>query len=218
MKNEPAIRTSVHILPHLHDKHYRVLNHVLLVILVILAGYIMFTPFVPEVLGYYDRWTDDTRGYRYQSTLAKQAAGSSHITITSLKPIPTENTLVIPQIGVDSVVVEGIGPDALDAGLWHRPNSSTPDKGGNTVITGHRFLYSAGPKTFYNLDKLTVGDKFFMFWKGKEYDYEVVDIFVVEPDHVEIEDPTSEPLLTLYTCTPLWSATQRLVIRARLIN
>lgn len=215
--DQPPIQTTVHLVPHLHEHHFRLINHVLLVILVILAGYIMFIPFVPEVLAMYNKNTDKTRGYKYQSTLANQEAEKEDISIEHLKPIPKENTLVIPQIGVDSVVVEGIGPDVLDRGLWHRPNSSTPDKGGNTVITGHRFLYSSGPKTFYNLDQIQLGDKFFMYWKGKEYDYEVVDIFIVEPDQIEIEDNSPEPLLTLYTCTPLWTATQRLVVRARLI-
>lgn len=216
--DHPPIQTSLHVVPHLHERHFHIINHLLLVALVLLAGYIMFIPFVPEVVAMFDKQTDMTRGYKYQSNLATKQAKSSDISIESLKPIPKENTLVIPQIGVDSIVVDGIGPDALDRGLWHRPNSSTPDKGGNTVITGHRFLYSSGPKTFYNLDKVKIGDKFFMFWDGKEYDYEVVDIFIVGPDQIEIEDQSPEPLLTLYTCTPLWTATQRLVIRARLIN
>lgn len=216
--DQAPIQVSVHLLPHLHEKHFRIMNHVLLVILVVLAGYIMFIPFVPEVTAMYNKQTDKTRGYKYQSALATKEAKRDDISIESLKPIPKENTLVIPQIGVDSVIVEGIGPDSLDRGLWRRPNSSTPDKGGNTVITGHRFLYSSGPKTFYDLDKIKIGDKFFMYWDQKEYDYEVVDIFTVEPDQVEIEDEAPEPLLTLYTCTPLWTAKQRLVIRARLIQ
>lgn len=211
------VKTDIHVMPHLHERHFRIINHVLLVILVILSGYIMFIPFLPEVEAFYNQSVDNTRGYKYESKLARQDATARNILVDALKPIPQQNTLVIPQIGVDSPIVEGIGPDVLSGGLWRRPHTSTPDKGGNTVITGHRFLYSSGPKTFYNLDKVKIGDKFFLFWEGKEYDYEVVDVFVVEPDQIEIEDNTDEPLLTLYTCTPLWSATQRLVIRARLI-
>lgn len=214
---ESQIETDIHIIPHLRERHFRVINHVLLVILVVLAGYIMFIPFVPEVEAIFNQSLDRTKGYKYESRLAQQESVSKNILVDALKPIPEENTLVIPQIGVDSPIVEGIGPDVLSRGLWRRPHTSTPDKGGNTVITGHRFLYSSGPKTFYNLDKIRVGDKFFLFWEGKEYDYEVVDIFVVEPDQIEVEENTTEPVLTLYTCTPLWSATQRLVIRARLI-
>ncbi len=207
----------MHLAFQLHERHFRIMNHVLLVVLVVLAGYIMFIPFVPEVVAMYAKRTDTTRGFRYQSKLSLDAVQENQIEIESLKPIPKENVLVIPQIGVDSVIVEGAGPDALDRGLWRRPHSSTPDKGGNTVITGHRFMYSSGPKTFYNLDEIKLGDKFFMYWEGKEYDYEVIDVFTVEPNQTEIESETSEPILTLYTCTPLWSASQRLVVRAKLI-
>ena len=34
---------------------------------------------------------------------------------------------------------------------------------------------------------------------------------------VKIEDPTIGPILTLYTCTPLWTAAQRFVVVAKLI-
>lgn len=216
MRQNRDIETSFHS-PHLHERHFRVINHVLLVVLVLLSSYIMFIPFLPEIQTTYAKATDKTQGYQYQSRLAHREAQTEHIEESALRAIPSRDTLVIPQIGVDSPIVEGIGPEVLSQGLWRRPNSSTPDKGGNTVLTGHRFMYSSGPKTFYNLDKMKVGDTFFLYWKGKEYDYEVVDIFVVNPDQTEIEDQTEEPILTLYTCTPLWTAKQRLVIRASLI-
>lgn len=211
------IKVSHHV-PHLHDRHYRLINHFLLVILVLLSGYILFIPFVPEVLDFYNKYFDSTKGYKYASKLAISEAAERQITKSALKKIPEGNVLVIPKIGVDSLIMEGLGPEALDKGVWHRPQSSTPDKGGNTVITGHRFLYAAGPKTFYHLDKMTIGDQFILFWQGKEYDYEIVDVFTVTPDQVEIEDDTNEPIVTLYTCTPLWSASLRLVIRAKLIE
>lgn len=132
-----------------------------------------------------------------------------------LQGLPTENTLVIPQIGVDGSVVEGASIDVLKSGFWHRPNTSTPEKGGNTVIIGHRFLYKTGPKTFYGLDKLNEGDEFALFWEGKEYIYRVFEKKLIEPTEVSIEANTEEPMLTLYTCTPLWTAKQRLVVRAK---
>jgi LPXTG-site transpeptidase (sortase) family protein len=198
---------------------YRFLNHILLIVLVVLAGYIMFIPFVPEISAFVALYTDKTKGYKYDGKLTRRQAAQEGISTQYLRPIPKENILVIPQIGVDAPVIRGIGPDVLERGLWLRPRGSTPAEGGNTVITGHRFLYRSGPKTFYNLDKLKVGDKFFMFWEGKEYIYEVSEIFIVSPDNVEIEKPDAgEKMLTLYTCTPLWSAKDRLVVRSRLIN
>lgn len=135
--------------------------------------------------------------------------------ISEIQGIPMENTLVIPQIGVDGSVVEGTSIDVLKSGFWHRPNTSTPAKGGNTVIIGHRFLYKTGPKTFYGLDRLNEGDEFALFWEGKEYIYRVFEKKVIEPTEMSIEANTDEPMLTLYTCTPLWTAKQRLVVRAK---
>ena len=37
---------------------------------------------------------------------------------------------------------------------------------------------------------------------------------VVEKTAVEIESPTEDDILTLYTCTPLWSSSKRLVVQA----
>lgn len=132
-------------------------------------------------------------------------------------PIPKENTLVIPKIGGDGELYEGNGTSALAKGFWRRPKSSTPNKGGNTVIVAHRFLYTSGPKTFYNLDKMEVGDRFAIYWEGVEYNYEVYDISIVPPTATEIEGDTVDPIVTLYTCTPIWTAKDRLVVKARLI-
>jgi LPXTG-site transpeptidase (sortase) family protein len=207
-----------HHAPHLRERHFLFLNHFLLVILVLLAGYILFIPFIPEIVDIYNKYFDKTRGYKYASKLAISESQNRQIETTALRKVPDTNMLVIPKIGVDSPVVDGLGSEALNKGVWRRPQSSTPDKGGNTVITGHRFLYASGPKTFYHLDKVALGDKFIIFWEGKEYNYEVIDIFTVTPNQVEIEDNTVEPIVTLYTCTPLWSASLRLVIRAKLIQ
>lgn len=130
-------------------------------------------------------------------------------------PIPEENRLVIPSIGVDSKIVDGQTDDALLYGVWHRPNTGDPVNGGNYVLTGHRFRFlPPNNTTFYNLDKLENGDIVIVYYEGKEYDYVVSEEFVVEPEQIEIEKDLGYDVLTLYTCTPLWTSTKRLVIRA----
>jgi len=129
--------------------------------------------------------------------------------------IPEVNTLVIPVVGLEVPIVEGETDAALERGAWRRPNTSTPDEGGNTVITGHRFKYLPPSNlTFYHLDKVEIGDSVFVYWNGKRYDYVVDRMLIVEPDQIEVEADTADPQLTLYTCTPLWTAKQRLVIVA----
>lgn len=127
------------------------------------------------------------------------------------------NRLIIESIGVDVAIVEGNSDKVLSLGAWRRPKTSTPDKGGNTVITGHRYQYfPPSNKTFYNLDKLNAGDEIKVIWNGVEYLYTVSDTKVVEPDQIEIEENTKEPILTLYTCHPLFTAKNRFVVISKL--
>lgn len=141
---------------------------------------------------------------------------SNSIKVDSIS-VPDKNTLIIPKIGVTQDILEGDSVTTVDKGPWRRPASSTPDNGSNTVIAGHRFSYSGGG-VFYNLDKVSLGDQIIMFWDGKIYEYRVTDKLEVTPEQVSIEAPTNESVLTLYTCAPLLTAKNRLVIRARLAS
>lgn len=130
------------------------------------------------------------------------------------------NRITIPALKVDSPVYGGTSIDFLEKGTWLRPNGSTPDKGGNTVIVGHRYTSQDwfGKNTFYDLPDVEVGDLIEVVWEGKEYVYKIFLTDTVKPDAVEIEAPSSENILTIYTCTPLWSGHNRFVVKARLIT
>lgn len=128
------------------------------------------------------------------------------------------NRLIIPKIGVNSPIVEGLNDRALLRGAWRYPSSSTPDKGGNTVITGHRFRFRPpNNTTFYLLDKISVNDEIVVIWENKEYRYKVKETKVVNPDQTEILNNTDQAILTLYTCTPLFTTKQRLVVVSELV-
>jgi sortase A len=127
------------------------------------------------------------------------------------------NHLVIPRLRLDDPILDNPNPATLDQGIWRRPNTSEPDKGSNTVLSGHRWLYhDPTSAVFYNLDKIKKDDKIVAVWNGKIYVYVVNDIKEVLPTAIEIEDPTNDTRITLYTCTPLWTATHRLVVTAEL--
>lgn len=128
--------------------------------------------------------------------------------------------LIIPSIVVDRKIVEADNMKQVHENVWRRPRGSTPDKGSNTVLVAHRYATIGGNRasTFYNLPELVNGDKIYVAWQGKLYTYEVYETDTVEPTAIEIEDPTADPILTLYTCTPLWTASHRFVVRARLIT
>lgn len=131
------------------------------------------------------------------------------------------NRLIIKKIGVSVPIVEA--PEAkwqaaLNKGAWRLPQSSTPDQGSNTVISGHRYKYlPPNNLTFYLLDKLTAGDIINVTWENKEYDYQVKESKIVPPTEISILRPTDRPTLTLFTCDPIWSTKNRLVVVAELI-
>ncbi len=133
----------------------------------------------------------------------------------------TRNRIQIDKLQLEVEIFDG-GADALDRGVWHRwPDRGDPEKGGNFILSAHRFRIGATPigtkinSPFYKLDRLKSGDAIRIFWSGKWYEYRVVNIYSVKPDAVEVEAPTDEAKLTLYTCTLKGSVDGRVVVEAR---
>lgn len=208
------IKNFIHILTRV--------NHVLSVIVIVFGAYILLIPVIPEIgfaISYAKSGgnkTIDVPAIEKFKRLDIDSEGGVASASTDLVADDLNNKLVIPKIFIDGNIYEG-DKEALLKGIWRRPNSSTPDAGGNTVIVAHRFLYTSGPNTFYHLDKLEVGDKFSILWKNKVYNYEVFDVSIVDPSQIEIEENTINPIITLYTCTPLYTAEKRLVVKANLV-
>lgn len=192
-------------------KYLKLINKAVYPTLLVVGIFLIVWPFVGDIIFPLQQALDTSDGYEFKTELLTPELNQD-------KPeIPTENTLVIPQIGISSKIFDGVDESTLDLGVWRRPNTSTPDQGGNTVLTAHRFLYRSGPNTFYHLGKIDIGDNFIVYWEGKEYDYEVIDKFQVHETQIEVEDPSDEPIITLYTCTGL-DAKDRLVVKGKLIN
>jgi sortase A len=130
--------------------------------------------------------------------------------------------LLIPKLGVDTIVVEGTSKEALDAGAGHYSSTPLPGMGGNVGIAGHRTTYG---KPFADLDQLTTGDRVELETPVGNYVYEMVAPFdghanpwVIEPNDWSVVAPTDESMLTLTTCHPKHSAAQRLVARLKLVE
>lgn len=137
-------------------------------------------------------------------------------------PAIEKNTIFIPSVSIQADIREG-GPDTLDKGFaWHRlPDQGDPSKGGNMIITGHSFVWGYKPdevkkrSIFYDLKDIKVGDEVLINWDGKQYKYNVSKVKTVKPSAVEIEQPSGEPMLTIYTCTIGGSADGRVVVIAK---
>jgi LPXTG-site transpeptidase (sortase) family protein len=190
----------------------RTCNNCLMVVVAALAVYILIIPFWPQ-MSWWLRHNSPVRGAIPQQTVTIERPNSN---AKEKNAGPKTDTLIIPRLAMREEV-HGGGIASLSKGVWRVPHTSTPDKGGNTVFVGHRFTY-AGQSVFYHLDKIKVRDRIGVYWNDKLYEYEVFAIKVVSPHEVSVEANTTEPQLTLYTCTPLWSVKQRLVIQAKLIG
>ena len=121
----------------------------------------------------------------------------------------------IPRIGVEKAVVEGVGVPDLKKGPGHYPTTPLPGQPGNAAIAGHRTTYGA---PFYHLDELGNGDRIEVTTRQGEFTYEVTDKRVVKPSQSEVLDPTTDNRLTLTTCNPRFSASQRLVVVSKLVD
>lgn len=122
--------------------------------------------------------------------------------------------LVIPKIGVDKFVVEGVSESDLRRGPGHYPNTPVPGEVGNSAIAGHRTTYGA---PFFDLNELAPGDDIFLTdTSGQRFDYKVTSSKVVGPSDTSVLDPTPFAQLTLTTCNPRFSASTRLIVFARL--
>lgn len=191
-------------------------------LLILVGGGIVLYPFIPKI-EYAVAKKESV--FPYSTKLATNGNYNSQITLSHLpvaenKPIPKENRLVIPSIGVDMPIYEGANEKVLDrGGIWRIPTTSSPDKGSNTVLSGHRWQYlPPSNRTLYLLDKVAIGEPVIVYWQGVEYDYRIARRETVDPTHTEIQNATDLPLLTIYTCTPLFSTKQRLVLYGELIS
>src|SRR6478609_6082979 len=111
----------------------RKFNNFLTVVVLLFALYLIIWPFLPKL----DFWW-------------KSARHSDPPLVTAItKPktagtvmAPKDNTLVIPALHMQVTVYDGVPYASLAKGVWRSPRGSTPDKGGNTVMAGHRFTYN----------------------------------------------------------------------------
>lgn len=124
--------------------------------------------------------------------------------------------ILIPSIGVDTIVVEGTTASALRAGAGHYPSTPLPCEVGNVGIAGHRTTYG---KPFHNLDLLDPGDRITLETPIGSCTYEVERSFITVPTDVGVvADTPGEARLTLTTCHPKGSARQRLIVTATMVS
>ena len=127
--------------------------------------------------------------------------------------------ITIPKIDLNLPIYEGTEDDVLEQGIGHLTQTSYPVGGESThcALSGHRGLASA--ELFTNLDKVEVGDCFYLHVLDEVLAYEVDKVSVVEPNDIdEIAVIEGEDLCTLITCTPLGINSHRLLVRGHRVE
>lgn len=191
--------------------NYKKLNNLLLGCIILINAYVLTAPFWPQLTTWWQLNNSNTRA------VLQQRIDHPIKPLATAKPQP--NQLIAPDMGLSATIGEGSYAhryDVLKNGIWRYDRGSTPDRGGNTVLAGHRFTYTNPRGVFYALDRLHVGSQLALSWNNRQYNYRVSEIKVVDPSDVDIQSQTKDSRLTLFTCTPLWHPTSRLVVTATL--
>jgi sortase A len=132
-------------------------------------------------------------------------------------PLPSEGNpiarMTIEAIGLEVVVFAGTSTETLRQGPGWWLDSARLGDPGNAMVSGHRTTYGA---PFFDLDRLVVGDKILIETALGQAVYVVRDAFVVDPSALWVSDEMVGSWLTLTTCHPKYSATERMVIRAQI--
>jgi sortase A len=160
----------------------------------------------------------DQKHLKDEFKTVQQPAPAPSATPTTLPPTPEGDAVAIidiPKINVNKAVVEGVGVEDLKKGPGHYPNTPMPGQKGNAAIAGHRTTYG---HPFYDLDALKPGDDIFVSTRQGKFQYKVDHSMNVDPHDVAVLDATPDNRLTLTTCTPRFSAAQRLIVVSNLVG
>lgn len=120
----------------------------------------------------------------------------------------------MPTLGRHYVVVQGTDLSSLRDGPGHYPKTSFPGEGGTIAIAGHRTTYLAPFRTINNLKP---GQPIVLDMPYGRFTYAVQRTKIVPPSATWITRrvPGREQLV-LSACHPLYSASHRIVVFARL--
>lgn len=134
--------------------------------------------------------------------------------------LPEGHYLIMPSIGVDSVIWEEPTEDyekAFRKGIWRVPEMAEPNAGSPVILAAHRFGYLEWTNdfrkknSFFNLPKMNEGDEFEILWDQRHYKYKVARL----TEGPEIDNYNYD--LILYTCKFLVS-TERIFVYADRVN
>ena len=152
---------------------------------------------------------------RIIATTQPATATTSPAGTSAFLPVTDALALIeIPSINISKIIVEGITPKDLRRGPGHFPKTPLPGELGNSAIAGHRTSYDA---PFGNLNTIALDDPIIVTTPKGKFEYIVKEVSIISPDETSVLTNTPRvATLTLITCHPRFSTSQRLVVRAEL--
>lgn len=150
--------------------------------------------------------------------ITEDTIAAAPISAEDSQPEPLEingiGILTIDKIDLRLPVSDGVSEAQLKASPGHVPETAAIGATGNAVIAGHR-SYTYGQE-FNRLGELKLGDIIgYQSKDGTAMRFEVFEILEIEPDDQSaFIQPEDESIITLYTCTPIRTATHRLLVKA----
>ena len=149
------------------------------------------------------------------------------------QPVSDSPRIIIPKINVNAPVTYGLTSldentvqTALQNGPINYPvagASALPGQRGNTVILGHSSADVFAPGNykfiFVQLNRLTVGDLFYLDYGTTRYTYKVTETKIINPTDVgALNLGTDKPYATLVTCDPPGTIANRLLVIAEQVS
>lgn len=146
------------------------------------------------------------------------------------RPVPPDpgepvGVIEIPAIGVRKTIVEGTSRDVLRSGPGHYRSTPLPGRTGNTAIAGHRTTHGA---PFFDIDLLEPGDEIQVETLDGTATYLVeahddglggeIGHLIVDPSEVGVIADKGDNRLTLTACHPKYSAKERIIVTATLLD
>jgi sortase A len=154
----------------------------------------------------------DRRALAAMKSVSERVAYLARQERRSVKNGDAIGTMVLPGNGTYTVI-QGTDTSSLEKGPGHYPQTAFPGVGQTVAIAGHRTTYLA---PFRHLDSVKPGQKITLTMRYARFTYTVQYSRVVDPHSWWITRNVGYDRLVLSACNPLYSASQRIVVFAKL--
>jgi len=140
------------------------------------------------------------------------AARAYRLSLHEGKPV---GRLVVPRLGLKSIVVNGTGHDDLTKGPGRELHTFMPGENELVYVAGHRTTYLA---PFAKIDKLRPGDPVTFVLPYGTFHYEITGHRIVDASDLAVLRSHHREQLVLQACHPRFFATHRYLAYARLVR